>query len=324
MAKSFLKNGIEIFTGHKVEGVETNKNGVSVRLSSNGEEKALEADQALVAIGFRPNSVDLGLNDIGVELDQKGFIKIDDRQSTNVPGIWAVGDVTGKMLLAHVASTQGVLCADAISGKETQPIDYQMIPAATYCHPQVASFGMTESEAIEAGFEVKVGRFNFQANGKALGLAEGKGFIKLLTDTKYGEILGAHLIGPEVSELLPELDLKCNVVSIPPLLRELILFAVTLPKLYEFDSAEERILMVIQDQLKTLKIDPLDLRLPQDDRLQVIYQHLTENPANNRTLEAWGKKIGSTSRTLTRLFSKEIGMSFGQWRQQINARNISH
>lgn len=126
------------------------------------------------------------------------------------------------------------------------------------------------------------------------------------------------------SELLPELDLKCNVVSIPPLLRELILFAVTLPKLYEFDSAEERILMVIQDQLKTLKIDPLDLRLPQDDRLQVIYQHLTENPANNRTLEAWGKKIGSTSRTLTRLYSKEIGMSFGQWRQQINARNISH
>ena len=207
LAKNYLKNGIEIFTGHKVEGIETNKNGVSVRLSSDGEEKTLKADQALVAIGFRPNSSDLGLEEIGVEFDQKGFIKIDDRQSTNVPGIWAVGDVTGKMLLAHVASTQGVLCADAISGKETQPIDYQMIPAATYCHPQVASFGMTESEAIEAGFEVKVGRFNFQANGKALGLGEGKGFIKLVTDAKYGEILGAHLIGPEVSELLPELTL---------------------------------------------------------------------------------------------------------------------
>jgi dihydrolipoamide dehydrogenase len=207
LTRSYIKKGIEIFTDHKVEGIETKKNGVSVRLSSNGEEKALEADQALVAIGFRPNSVDLGLNDIGVELDQKGFIKIDDRQSTNIPGIWAVGDVTGKMLLAHVASTQGVLCANAIAGKETQPINYQMIPAATYCHPQVASFGMTETEAVDAGDVINVGRFNFQANGKALGLDEGKGFIKLITDAKYGEILGAHLIGPEVSELLPELTL---------------------------------------------------------------------------------------------------------------------
>jgi dihydrolipoamide dehydrogenase len=207
LTKIYTKKGIEIFTSHKVEGIETNKKGVSVKLSIDGEEKTLEAEQALVAIGFRPNSSELGLEEIGVELDKKGFIKIDDRQSTNVPGIWAVGDVTGKMLLAHVASTQGVLCADAIAGKETLPINYQMVPAATYCHPQVASFGMTETEAIKAGYEVKVGRFNFQANGKALGLAEGKGFIKLITDTKYGEILGAHLIGPEVSELLPELTL---------------------------------------------------------------------------------------------------------------------
>ncbi|MDO9545430.1 MAG: dihydrolipoyl dehydrogenase [Pelolinea sp.] len=207
LAKTYTKNGIEIFTEYKVEAIESKAKGVSVKLSCNGEEKSLEAEQALVAIGFRPNSSGLGLEEVGTELDAKGFIKIDDRQSTNVSGIWAIGDVTGKLLLAHVASTQGILCADAIAGKETRAINYKMVPKATYCQPQVASFGMTEAEAQDAGYEVKIGRFPFQANGKALGLAEGRGFVKLITDAKYGEILGAHLIGPEVSELLPELTL---------------------------------------------------------------------------------------------------------------------
>lgn len=207
LTKFYTKDGIEVFTEHKVEGIETNEKGVSVKLSSNGEERTLEAEQALVAIGFRPNSSNLGLEDIGAEVDEKGFIKVDDRMSTNISGIWAIGDVTGKLLLAHVASTQGILCADAIAGKETNVINYKMVPKATYCQPQVASFGMTEAEAQKAGYEVKVGRFPFQANGKALGLAEGKGFVKLITDAKYGEILGAHMIGPEVSELLPELTL---------------------------------------------------------------------------------------------------------------------
>jgi dihydrolipoamide dehydrogenase len=149
----------------------------------------------------------LGLEKAGVSLDEKDFITVDDRQATNVPGIWAIGDVTGKLLLAHVASTQGILCANAIANKETHPIDYKMVPQATFCKPQVASFGLSEKEANESGYETQVGKFPFQANGKALGLAESIGFVKLVTNKKYGEILGVHMIGPEVSELLPELTL---------------------------------------------------------------------------------------------------------------------
>jgi len=190
-----------------VETVEKTKNGVKVTVSNDGEETEINAEQALVAIGFRPNSSELGLEEIGVKLDEKGNIIVDDTMSTNVSGVWAIGDVTGKLLLAHVASTQGILCADAITGKNTRPINYTMVPSATFCHPQVASFGMTEEEAQEAGYEVKVGKFLFRPNGKALGLAEPDGFVKIITDAKYGEILGASLIGPEVSELLPELTL---------------------------------------------------------------------------------------------------------------------
>ena len=127
--------------------------------------------------------------------------------ATNVPGIWAIGDVTGKLLLAHVASAQGIICAENIAGAETITLDYTMMPRATYCQPQVASFGLTEAQAKEKGYELKVGRFPFQANGKALGLGDYAGFVKIITDAKYGEILGAHLIGPDVSELLPELTL---------------------------------------------------------------------------------------------------------------------
>jgi dihydrolipoamide dehydrogenase len=207
LAKAFKKRGIELLTGHKVESVETNKKGVVVKVSAEGEEKTLEAEQALVAIGFRPNTAGLGLEEAGVKLDAKGNVLVDDRLESNVPGVWAIGDVTGKVLLAHVASTQGMLCGDAMAGKKTTPIDYANIPHATYCQPQVASFGMSEAAAKAAGKEIKVGRFPFQPNGKALGLGESTGFVKIISDAKYGEILGAHMIGPEVSELLPELTL---------------------------------------------------------------------------------------------------------------------
>ena len=207
LEKSFKKSGINVLTGHKVESVDKTKNGVKVTVSSGDEQTVIEAEQALVAIGFRPNTETLGLDDVGVELDEKGNVIVDDTMATNIPGIWAVGDVTGKLLLAHVASTQAILCADAIAGKETHPINYKMVPSATYCHPQVASFGMTEDEAKEAGYEVKIGKFAFRPNGKALGLGEVEGFAKIIVDAKYGEILGAALIGPEVSELLPELTL---------------------------------------------------------------------------------------------------------------------
>jgi dihydrolipoamide dehydrogenase len=208
LGKAFKKNGIKTLTGHKVESVEATKSGVRVEVSdAEGKKETLEAEQALVAIGFRPNSSDLGLEDVGVKVSERGFIEIDERMATNVPGIWAIGDVTGKLMLAHVGSAMGIVCAENIASAETVTLDYEMMPRATYCQPQVASFGLTEAQAKERGYEVKVGRFPFQANGKALGLGDYAGWVKIVVDEKYGEILGAHMIGPEVTELLPELTL---------------------------------------------------------------------------------------------------------------------
>jgi dihydrolipoamide dehydrogenase len=207
LAKALTKRGINIKTGTKVQGIEKLKTKVKVTVSGKEGEETLEADQVLMAIGFRPNTKDLGLEAVGVKLGERGEVLIDERMSTNVPGIWAVGDVTAKLMLAHVGSAQGIICAEHIGGVETVKLDYRMMPKATYCYPQMASFGYTEAQAKEAGYELKVGRFNFQANGKALGLGDYAGWVKLITDAKYGEILGAHMIGPEVTELLPELTL---------------------------------------------------------------------------------------------------------------------
>lgn len=207
LAKEFKKGGVKVLTGHKVEAIEKTKDGVKVTVSAADQKETLEAEQALVAIGFKPNSANLGLEQLGVVINQRGAIEIDARMATNVPGIWAVGDVTAKLMLAHVGSAQGIVCAENIAGVETVTLDYEMMPRATYCQPQVASFGLTEEQARARGYEVKVGRFPFQANGKALGLGESGGWVKLITDAKYGEILGAHMIGPEVTELLPELTL---------------------------------------------------------------------------------------------------------------------
>ena len=207
LEKNFKKRGINFLTGHKVESVEATAAGAKVVVSAGAEKKTLEAEQVMVAIGFRPNSKGLGLEEVGVKLNERGFIVIDDRMATNVPGIWAIGDVTGKLMLAHVGSAQGIVAAEHIAKHETVVLDYEMMPRATYCQPQVASFGITEAQAKERGYKVKVGRFPFQANGKALGLADSAGWIKIVTDEKYGEILGAHMIGPEVTELLPELTL---------------------------------------------------------------------------------------------------------------------
>lgn len=207
LAKAMTKDGITVKTGTKLEKVEKTKTKVKVSVSGKGGQETLEAEQVLLAIGFRPNTKDLGLEQIGVKLGQRGEILIDDRMATNVPGIWAVGDVTAKLMLAHVGSAMGIVCAENIAGVETVRLDYNMMPRATYCHPQVASFGLTEAQAKEAGYEVKVSKFNFQANGKALGLGDYAGWVKLITDSRYGEILGAHMIGPEVTELLPELTI---------------------------------------------------------------------------------------------------------------------
>ena len=207
LTKAFAKRGIKILTGTRVLSVQAVDAGVQVKVAAPDGEKLLEADQALVAIGFKPNSKNLGLEEVGVKIGERGFIEIDDRMATNVPGIWAIGDVTGKLLLAHVAETQGIICSENIAGVETITLDYIMMPRATYSNPQVASFGLTEAQAKEKGYTVKVGRFPFQANGKALGLGDYAGFAKILIDEKYHEILGAHMVGPDVSELLPELTL---------------------------------------------------------------------------------------------------------------------
>jgi dihydrolipoamide dehydrogenase len=207
LSKAFARRKIAIHTGTKVSALETTETGVRVKVSSEKGEQTLEAEQVLVAIGFRPNGRGLGLEEIGVKLSERGAVEIDERMATNVPGIWAIGDVTAKLMLAHVGSAQGIICAENIAGAETITLNYEMMPRATYCSPQVASFGITEAQAKERGFEVKLGRFPFQANGKALGLGESGGWIKIVTDAKYGEILGAHMVGPEVTELLPELTL---------------------------------------------------------------------------------------------------------------------
>jgi len=207
VTKAFIKRGIKVLTTHTVESVETTTEGVKITVSASGEKKILEAEQALVAIGFKPNSKDLGLEDIGVKISERDFVEIDEKMATNIPGIWAIGDLTGKLMLAHAGTAQGIVCAENIAGAETVTLDYEMMPRATYCQPQVASFGLTEVQAMERGYAVKVGRFPFQANGKALGLGDYAGWVKLIVDEKYDELLGASLVGPEVTELLPELTL---------------------------------------------------------------------------------------------------------------------
>ena len=207
LKKEFEKRGIKCLVGNKVESVEATKSGVKVKVSAEGKETTLEAEQALVAIGFRANSKGFGLEEAGVKLNERGMVEINEKMQTNVPNIYAIGDVTGKLMLAHVGSAMGIVCAENIAGAETIVFDYEMMPRATYCHPQVASFGLTEAQAKERGYGIKVGRFPFQANGKALGLGDYAGWVKIVVDEKYGEILGAHMIGPEVTELLPELTL---------------------------------------------------------------------------------------------------------------------
>jgi dihydrolipoamide dehydrogenase len=203
LTKELTKRGIKIKTGVKFESIAVAGDNVNVKLP----EETLEVDQVLVATSFTPNSKGLGLEQVSVKISERGFVEINEKMQTNVPGIWAIGDVTGKLMLAHVGSAMGIICAENIAGAETVTLDYEMLPRATYCHPQVASFGLTEAQAKERGHTVKIGRFPFQANGKALGLGDYAGFVKIIMDEKYGEILGAHMIGPEVTELLPELTL---------------------------------------------------------------------------------------------------------------------
>ncbi len=210
LTKAFRKRGVKVHAGTKVKSVVKTDSGTQVVLEGAEGEEALEAQVTLVAIGFKPNTPELELNNAGVEVDKRGYVVIDAAMRTTAAGVWAIGDVTGKLLLAHVASAMAKLCAKAIVEGETQAIDYRMIPRAVYSNPQVASFGYTEAQANEAGFELKVAKFPFQANGKALGLNEYSGYVKLIADAKTRKILGASIVGPEASELLPELTLAVS------------------------------------------------------------------------------------------------------------------
>ncbi|MFG2003729.1 dihydrolipoyl dehydrogenase [Spirillospora sp. NPDC048911] len=208
LAKRYRKLGIDVLTSTRVDAIDDSGDQVKVTVTGkDGAQKVLEADKVLQAIGFAPNVEGYGLEKTGVQLTERGAIDVDGFSRTSVPHIFAIGDVTAKLMLAHAAEAMGIIAAETIAEAETMEIEFVMIPRATYCQPQIASFGWTEAQAKEQGFDVKVAKFPYSANGKALGMGEGDGFVKVISDAKYGEILGAHLIGPEVTELLPELTL---------------------------------------------------------------------------------------------------------------------
>ena len=206
LERAFKRARIEFMTGAGVTGADTSGPGVKVTVDKDGATQVLECDKVLVAIGVQPNVEDLGLETLGIATDRTGIV-VDDHMATNVPGIYAIGDVNGKMPLAHVASAQAAVAVEHIAGLETQPLDYTYMPRATYCQPQIASFGLTEAQAKEQGKDINIGTFNVQANGKAIAMGENFGLVKLVVDAKYGEILGGHMIGPEVTELLGELSM---------------------------------------------------------------------------------------------------------------------
>lgn len=207
LEKNFRKRGMEIYTNTVVEKAEVKGNKVSVIINKNGQKKELTAEKVLSAIGVVGNVEGIGLEEIGVEIF-KNHIKVDkNTYQTNIPGIYAIGDVIGPPWLAHVASAEGIHCVEGIKGIKNPPIDYDNIPGCTYCQPQVASVGLTEQKAKELGFEIKVGKFPFMASGKAFAVGEREGFVKLIFDAKYGEILGGHIIGSEATELIAEVAL---------------------------------------------------------------------------------------------------------------------
>ncbi len=206
LERSFSRQGINFITGATVTGMTSNGNTAAVQVRRGGADSEIQCQRVLVAVGVQANADTLGLEDVGIATE-RGFIQIDDNMATSVPGVYAIGDVTGKLLLAHAATAQGVHAVEFIAGLEPQPLSYLNMPKATYSSPQVTSFGLTEAQALEQGHNVKIGKFPFQASGKALTMGEAQGMVKLVTEAQYGELLGAHLIGADVTEILAELSM---------------------------------------------------------------------------------------------------------------------
>ncbi len=204
LERSFRKIGIEIMTEASVEAVDTSGTGCKVKVKGKTGEKTLEADIVLSAVGITPNTENIGLEEVGIATD-KGRILVNNYMETNIPGYYAIGDVLPTQALAHVASAEGITCVEKIAGLHVEPMDYKNIPGCTYCQPEISSVGYTEKAAKDAGFEIKVGKFPFSASGKAKAGGNADGFVKLIFDAKYGELLGAHMIGANVTELIAEI-----------------------------------------------------------------------------------------------------------------------
>ena len=204
LAKSFKKRGIEVITGAKLGTITKGKANVTIPVEVNGEKKALTFGKVLVAAGRAPNIESIGLKEAGVQTTERGFIKITERFETSVKGIYAIGDVAGPPMLAHKGSREGHVVADILAGHAHHPVNYGNIPNATYCHPEVASIGLTEGQCKEKGLKYKVGKFPFSANGRARTSGETEGFVKVIRDEKHGEILGAHIIGAHATEMIHE------------------------------------------------------------------------------------------------------------------------
>ncbi|MGZ4627788.1 dihydrolipoyl dehydrogenase [Oryzihumus sp.] len=209
LLKHYKKLGITVLLSTKVESIDDSGDKVKVTVSpaGGGDQQVIETDKVLQAIGFAPRVEGFGLEAAGVTVGERGAIEIDEFCRTNVPNVYAIGDCTGKLMLAHTAEAMGVVAAETMAGAETMSVEYDFIPRATYCQPQIASFGYSEAQAREKGYDVKTAKFPFSANGKAQGLGDAVGFVKIVADATHNEILGAHMIGPDVTELLPALTL---------------------------------------------------------------------------------------------------------------------
>jgi dihydrolipoamide dehydrogenase len=206
LAKSFKKRKIEVLPAAKISDVKVGKSSVTMSVDVGGKKQSLEVEKVLVAAGRAPNIEDIGIKEMGVQLTDRGFIKINERMETSVKGIYAIGDVAGPPMLAHKGQREGVVFAEFLAGqKSVHPVNYGNIPNATYCHPEVASIGMTEAQVKEKKIDYKVGKFLFSNNGRARTSGETEGFVKIIRDAKYGEILGAHIIGAHATELIHEL-----------------------------------------------------------------------------------------------------------------------
>jgi len=210
LARSFKKSGISIMTESSVESVDTSGNGCKVKVKTKKGEEIIECDIVLSAVGITPNIENIGLEEVGVITD-KGKVIVNDYYQTNIPGVYAIGDIVKGPALAHVASAEGILCVEKIAGLPVHPINYGNIPGCTYSSPEIASVGMTEKAAKEAGLEIKIGKFPFSASGKAKASGASDGFVKVIFDAKYGEWLGAHLIGMNVTELIAEVVVARNL-----------------------------------------------------------------------------------------------------------------